>query len=90
MLIPVSMAQASQRQQAAEQYAQVGTNLTLSDVTGAERATNTTPRTYRELMDLLKCYCFFLQRMLGARSKEQPLPGSQGHHQDLGEKEAGV
>jgi hypothetical protein len=63
----VSMAQASQRRRAAERYARVGTNLTLDDVTGAETTPDTTPRTYRELMDLLKCYCFFLQRMLGAR-----------------------
>lgn len=45
MLIPVSMAQASQRRRAAERYARVGTNLTLDDVTGAETTPDTTPRT---------------------------------------------
>jgi hypothetical protein len=67
MVIPVSMTQASQRQRAAERFARVGANLTLADVTGAETIPDATPRNYRELMDVLKCYCFFLQRMHGAR-----------------------
>jgi hypothetical protein len=67
MVIPVSLAQASQRRRAADWYNRVGSNLTLTDITGAETVPDATPRTYRELMDVLKCYCFFLQRMLGAR-----------------------
>jgi hypothetical protein len=67
MVIPVSMTQASQRQRAAERYARVGTNLTLADVAGAETVPDATPRNYRELMDVMKCYCFLLQRMHGAR-----------------------
>jgi hypothetical protein len=45
----------------------VGGNLTLDEVTGAETTPDATPRNYRELVDVLKCYCFVLQRMLGAR-----------------------
>jgi hypothetical protein len=67
MVIPVSLAQASQRRRAADRFARVGGNLTLDEVTGAETTPDATPRNYRELMDLLKCYCFVLQRMLGAR-----------------------
>jgi hypothetical protein len=67
MVIPVSMTQASQRQRAADRYARVGANLTMADVTGAETVPDATPRNYRELMDVMKCYCFFLQRMHGAR-----------------------
>lgn len=67
MVIPVSMTQASQRQRAADRYARVGSNLNMADVTGAETAPDATPRNYRELMDVMKCYCFFLQRMHGAR-----------------------
>jgi hypothetical protein len=67
MVIPVSLAQASQRRRAAERYSRVGSNLTLTDVTGAETVPDATPRSYRELMDVLKNYCFFLQRMLGGR-----------------------
>jgi hypothetical protein len=67
MVIPVSLAQASQRRQAAERYARVGSNLTLTNVTGSEMVPDATPKSYRELMDVLKCYCFFLQHMLGAR-----------------------
>jgi hypothetical protein len=36
MVIPVLMAQASQQQWAADQYARVGSYLTLEEVTGAE------------------------------------------------------
>jgi hypothetical protein len=67
MVIPVSLAQASQRRRAADRLARVGGNLTLDEVTGAETTPDATPRNYRELMDVLKCYCFVLQRMLGAR-----------------------
>jgi hypothetical protein len=67
MVIPVTMAQASHCRRAADRYARVGTNLTLDEVAGAETAQDATPRTYRELMDVLKCYCFFLDRMLGSR-----------------------
>ncbi len=68
MVIPVSMTQASQRHRAAERYARVGANLTLADVTGMETAPDATPQNYRELMDVMKCDCFFLQRMHGAMS----------------------
>jgi hypothetical protein len=67
MVIPVSMTQASQRRRAADPYARVGSNLTLADVAGSETTPDATPPNYRELMDLLKCYCFVLQRMFGAR-----------------------
>jgi hypothetical protein len=67
MVILVSMAQASQQRQAADRYAHVGRNLTLNDMNGAETTPDATPQSYRDLMDMLKCYCFALQRMLGAR-----------------------
>jgi hypothetical protein len=67
MVILVSMAQASQRRRAADRYTRVGGNLTLDEVTGAETTPDATPRNYRKLMDVLKCYCFLLQRMFGAR-----------------------
>jgi hypothetical protein len=67
MVIPVSLAQASQRRRAAERYSRVGSNLTLTDVTGAETMPDATPKSYRELMDVLKNYCFFLHQMLGGR-----------------------
>jgi hypothetical protein len=67
MVIPVSLAQASQRRRMADRYARVGGNLTLDDVTSSESVPDTTPRTYREMMDVMKNYCFFLQRLLGAR-----------------------
>lgn len=67
MVIPVSLAQASQRRRLADRYARVGSNLTLDDVASSETAPDVTPRTYRELMDVMKNYCFFLQRLLGAR-----------------------
>jgi hypothetical protein len=68
MAILVSLAQASQRRRASKRYARVGSNLMLDDMMGVETAPDETPRIYRELMDVLKCYCFFLfQRMLEAR-----------------------
>jgi hypothetical protein len=67
MVIPVSLAVASQRKRTAERYARVGGNLTLEEATGAKTAPDSTPRNYTELMDLLRSYIFFLQRMLGAR-----------------------
>jgi hypothetical protein len=39
----------------------------LDEVAGAETAPDSTPRNYTELMDLLRSYIFFLQRMFGAR-----------------------
>lgn len=67
MVIPVSLAVASQRRRAADRYARVGGNLTLEEVTGAETAPDSTPRSYTELMDLLRSYMFYLQRLFGAR-----------------------
>jgi hypothetical protein len=67
MVIPVSLTVASQRRRAADRYAKVGGNLTLEEITGAETAFDSTPRTYTELMDLLRSYIFVLQRMFGAR-----------------------
>jgi hypothetical protein len=67
MVIPVSLAQASQRRRMAERYARAGSNLTLDDITTSETIPDATPSTYRELMDVMKNYCFFLQRLLGAR-----------------------
>ena len=67
MVIPVSLAKASQRRRMAEHYARAGSNLTLGDITEAETVPDATPSTYRELMDVMKNYCFFLQRLLGAR-----------------------
>jgi hypothetical protein len=67
MVIPVSLAVASQRRRAADRYAKVGGNLTLDEVTGAETTPDSTPRNYTELMDLLRSYIFVLQRMFGAR-----------------------
>jgi hypothetical protein len=58
MVIP--LAQASQRRRAADRFARVGGNLTLDEMTGAETTPDATPRNYRELMDVLKCYCFVL------------------------------
>jgi hypothetical protein len=51
----------------AERYARAGSNLTLEDITGAETIPDATPNTYQELMDVMKNYCFFLQRLLGPR-----------------------
>jgi hypothetical protein len=67
MVILVTLAQASQRRRLADRYKRVGTNLTLADVAGSETTPDATPKTYWELMDVLKCYCFLLQRMFGAR-----------------------
>lgn len=39
----------------------------LNEVTAAETTPDTTPQNYRELMNVLKCYCVVLQRMLGAK-----------------------
>jgi hypothetical protein len=39
----------------------------LADVAGSETKPDATPGNYRELMDLLKRYCFVPQRMFGAR-----------------------
>jgi hypothetical protein len=66
MVIPVSLAVASQRRRTADIYAKVGGNLTLDEVAGAETVPDSTPRNYTELMDLLRSYIFFLQRMFGA------------------------
>jgi hypothetical protein len=69
IVIPVSLAQASQRCRMAERYARAGSNLTLEDITGAETIPDATPSTYRELMDVMKNYCFFLQQILGPRCR---------------------
>jgi hypothetical protein len=66
MVIPVSLAQASQRRRMADRYARVGGNLTLDDVTSFKLVPDTTPHTYRELMDVMNNYYFFLQRLMGA------------------------
>jgi cell pole-organizing protein PopZ len=42
MMIPVSLAQASQGRQLADMYARVGSNLTLDDVTGLETVPDAT------------------------------------------------
>jgi hypothetical protein len=44
MVIPVLLAQASQRCRAADRYAQVGSNLTLTNVTGAEMVPDATQK----------------------------------------------
>jgi hypothetical protein len=67
MVIPVSLAQASQHCRMADRYARVGSNLTLDDVTRSETMLDTTLQMYQEIMDVMKNYCFFLQRILGAR-----------------------
>jgi hypothetical protein len=63
MVIPVPLAQASQQRPAADRFARVGGNLTIDKVTGAETTQDAEPRNYQELVDVLKCYYFVLQRM---------------------------
>jgi hypothetical protein len=52
MVIPVSMAPASQQRRAADWYMRVGGSLTLDEVAGSETTPDATLWNYQELMDV--------------------------------------